>query len=329
MNQSKKLLGSLQRVGLRDFWEDEACEFTPWLAEEQNLRLLGEAIGMELELEATESRVGAFKADIVARESGTDDRVIIENQLRRTNHDHLGKLLTYASGLNARAVVWIASEIADEHRRALDWLNEITGEQFSLFGLEIELWRIGNSEPAPKFNLVCRPNDWAKSLTGSERLGESTETTLTQLEFWRGFVDFARSRGTTLSLRKPRPRHWYSLAVGRSRFSLSLSASTRLRRVGCELYIHHEQSKRAFTLLQAQRPAIEAELGSLEWQELPHRRDCRIVNYRPGAIDDRAQWPELHSWLMDRAEAFHRMFSKRVRELELEDDEAEDGSEAG
>lgn len=330
MNQSKKLLGSLERVDLRGFWEDEAREFTPWLAQEQNLRLLGEAIGIDLEFEATESRVGVFKADIVAKEVGTEDRVIIENQLERTNHDHLGKLLTYASGLGARVVVWIASEITDEHRRALDWLNEITGEQFSFFALEIELWRIGNSEPAPKFNLVCRPNDWAKSLTGSESPSEPTETKLTQLGFWKGLVDFANVKGTALSLRKPPPRHWYSLAVGRSRFNLSLTANTRLRRIGCELYIRHRQSKKAFALLQEQRDAIEAELGVLEWKELPHKRDCRVVQYRSGAIDDRTQWPELHAWLLERAESFYKTFSKRIRSLELgDDDEEEEGEAAG
>ena len=330
VNHSKKTLGSLQRVDLRDFWEDEAREFTPWLAEERNLRLLGEAIGIELEFEAAESRVGAFKADIVAKEVGTEDRVIIENQLERTNHDHLGKLLTYASGVGAKVVVWVASEITDEHRRAIDWLNEITGEQFSFFALEIELWRIGNSEPAPKFNLVCQPNDWAKSLTGSESPSEPTETKLSQLEFWKGLVDHAKGKGTALSLRKPRPQNWYSLAVGRSRFHLSLTANTRLRRVGCELYIRHRQSKKAFALLQGQRTAIEAELGVLEWQELPHRRDCRIVQYRPGDIEDRTQWPELHAWLLERAESFYKAFTKRVRDLNLgEDDEEEEAENAG
>jgi len=324
----KKSLGSLERVELRDFWEDEAREFTTWLAQEQNLRLLGKAIGIELEFETAESQVGAFRADIVAKEVGTEDRVIIENQLERTNHDHLGKLLTYASGLGAKVVVWIASEITDEHRRALDWLNEITGEQFSFFALEIELWRISNSEPAPKFNLVCRPNDWAKTLTGSERSREPTETKLSQLDFWKGLVDYAGVQGTTLSLRKPRPQHWYPLAVGRSGFNLSLTANTLRHRIGCELYIRHRQSKKAFALLQEQRTVIEAELGTLDWQELPHKRDCRVVQYRPGDIQDRKQWPELHGWLLERAESFYRIFTKRVRDLDLGEDDEDEGAEA-
>lgn len=147
MNEMKKALGHLEPVSLRDFWEDEARHFTPWLALPENLKLLGEAIGVELEFEATESRVGIFKADIVAKEVGTDDRVIIENQLGRTDHDQLGKLLTYAAGLGAKTVVWVAATISDDHRRTLDWLNEITGEAFSFFALEIELWKIGDSAP--------------------------------------------------------------------------------------------------------------------------------------------------------------------------------------
>jgi hypothetical protein len=329
MDQPKKL-GTLQRVDLRAFWEDEARQFTPWLASPENLKLLGDAIGIELECEATESRVGIFKADIVAKEVGTDDRVIIENQLERTDHDHLGKLLTYASGLGAKVVVWVAEEISDEHRRAMDWLNEITGDNFSFFALEIELWRINDSDPAPKFNLVCRPNDWAKSLTGADAGSVPTETKLSQLEFWSAFVEFGKRKGSSVSFRKPRPQNWYSLAVGRSRFNLSLTANTKLHRIGCELYIRHPRhSKKAFALLLEQKEAIESELGQLDWQELPHRRDCRIVQYRTGDIEDRSQWPDQHAWLLDRLGAFRRVFSNRVRALDLgeDDNESDDADE--
>jgi hypothetical protein len=324
MADMKKTLGRLQPVDLRDFWEDEARQFTPWLALPENMKLLGEAIGIELEFEATESRVGIFKADIVAKEVGTDDRVIIENQLQRTDHDHLGKLLTYAAGLGAKVVVWVADEISDDHRRALDWLNEITGESFSFFALEIELWRINDSVPAPKFNLVCRPNDWAKSLKGTDAVGEPTETKLLQLEFWSAFVEYGKRMGSSVSFRKPRAQNWYSLAVGRAGFNLSLLANTRLRRIGCELYIRHPQhSKKAFAMLLAQKAEVQSELGQLDWQELPHRRDCRIVQYHAGDIEDRNQWQDQHAWLLDRLEAFRRTFADRVRALDLREDDNE------
>ena len=329
MNDIKKPLGRLEPVSLRDFWQDEARHFTPWLALPENLKLLGDALGIELEFEATESRVGVFKADIVAKEVGTDDRVIIENQLQRTDHDHLGKLLTYAAGLGAKTVVWVTEQISDDHRRALDWLNEITGETFSFFALEIELWKIGESAPAPKFNLVCRPNDWAKSLTSPDSVGEPTETKLLQLEFWSALVECGRKKVTSVNFRKPRAQNWYSLAVGRSRFNLALTANTKLRRIGCELYIRHPRhSKRAFALLHSHKEAIEAQLGLLDWQELPHRRDCRIVQYRDGDIEDRTQWPEQHAWLLERLEAFKRTFSERVRALDLGADDADETDDA-
>jgi hypothetical protein len=113
-----------------------------------------------------EVRVGAFKADILAKEAGTGQYVLIENQLERTNHDHLGKVVPYASGLGATAVVWVAKEITEEHRRAVDWLNEVTTDAVGFFALEVELWRIGDSPPAPKFNLVSQPNEWANVVSG-------------------------------------------------------------------------------------------------------------------------------------------------------------------
>ena len=128
-------LGQLIKVPLREFWEGEASDFTPWLADEENISLLGDTIGVELEVEAQERNVGPFRADILCKDTLTDNWVLIENQLELTDHTHLGQLLTYAAGLNAVTVVWIAERFTDEHRAALDWLNEITAEGFSFFGL--------------------------------------------------------------------------------------------------------------------------------------------------------------------------------------------------
>ena len=143
-------LGKLEKVDLRTVWTNEAADFTPWLAEEGNLERLADIIGLDLELEATEKSVGPFSADILCKDTVNDQWVLVENQLERTDHRHLGQLLTYAAGLNAVTVVWIAERFTEEHRAALDWLNEITGEGTDFFGLEIELWRIGKSPAAPK-----------------------------------------------------------------------------------------------------------------------------------------------------------------------------------
>jgi len=152
-------LGRLEKVDLRTIWTSEAVSFTPWLALEENIKLLGETIGMDLEVEAQEKNVGPFRADILCRETTTPDHwVLVENQLERTDHCHLGQILTYAAGLKAVTIVWVSSKFTDEHRAALDWLNEITDTRFRFFGLEVEAWRIGNSVPAPKFNIVSEPN---------------------------------------------------------------------------------------------------------------------------------------------------------------------------
>ena len=156
-------LGRLKQVELRDIWGNEAQHFTPWLAAEENLSVLADTLDMELELEDQEMDVGQFRADILCKNADGGSWVLIENQLERTDHRHLGQLLTYAAGLHAVTICWIAKNFTEEHRATLDWLNEITDGRFQFFGLEIEVWKIGNSLPAPKFNVVSKPNDWSRS----------------------------------------------------------------------------------------------------------------------------------------------------------------------
>src|SRR5262245_9217077 len=177
-------LGRLERLDLRTAWKSEAGDFTPWLAQKDNIALLSETLGLELELEAQEKNVGPFRADILCKDTATSAWVLIENQLERTDHSHLGQLLTYAAGLEAVTIVWVAQTFTEEHRATLDWLNEITDDRFNFFGLEVELWRIGVSAPAPKFNIVSKPNDWTKQVSRgvSAISGELTPARQLQLE---------------------------------------------------------------------------------------------------------------------------------------------------
>lgn len=314
----KNTLGKLERVELRIQWRDEAKDFTPWLAKEVNLQLLGEAIDLEIELEDMEVPIGNFKADIVARDVETNRQIIIENQLSKTNHDHLGKIITYASGLEANIVIWITSSITEEHRQAVDWLNEISSEEYSFFAIEMELWRINDSIPAPKFNVVCSPNEWAKRAKEVSKSAALTETKSLQLDFWNSLRDYFTENGTFLRLRKPRPQHWYTMAIGRSKFHISLSVNTMSNRLGCELYMRGEQAKKAFTLLQEKQQEIESEFGEdLDWQELPEGQDCRIILNRNGDIKDREKWDEYFSWFHEKAEALYKVFSERVQRLDL------------
>ena len=182
-------LGKLKEIkDLRKVWPHEALDFTPWLAEEDNLALLADAVGLEITLDETESSVGDFNVDIYATETGTDKRIIIENQLEDTNHDHLGKLITYASGKSASSVIWVVKRAREEHRAAIEWLNNHTDEDIAFFLVEIKLFRIDNSDIAVKFDVVEKPNGWAKEI---KRNTNSSPTKQARYDYWLAFNDYA------------------------------------------------------------------------------------------------------------------------------------------
>lgn len=312
-------LGRIEKVEIRSQWENEEHEFTPWLAKEANIQILSEEIGVDLEVEDTEVYIGSYKADIVAND-GEGRKVIIENQLSRTDHKHLGQIITYASGVDAQIVIWVCSEVTDEHRQAIDWLNEVTTENIAFFACEIELWRIGNSPAAPKFRVVASPNDWSKTVKGSVPIEALSNTKKAHLEFWSAFKEHMTDAESQLKMRTPRPQHWYTIAVGRSKFHISLTTNTQAHRIGCEIYIRGKNAKKAYSQLEAQKTDIEAELGPLEWQELPEGQDCRIIQYRDGDSKNKKQWPELFGWLKEKSEAFFLAFGPRIKALELDNE---------
>lgn len=322
-------LGRLERVDLRDVWISEATSFTPWLARSENMAVLAETLGMDLELEAQEKNVGPFRADILCKEidSAADNRwVLIENQLERTDHTHLGQLLTYASGLEAVTIVWIAARFTEEHRSTLDWLNKITDDSFRFFGLEVELWRIGNSPAAPKFNIVSKPNAWSHSVAQAARTiddSELSETRIAQREYWAGLnAALDAAGGPVTGHRKPQPQSWMSFAIGRAGFHLGGVMIRPNKQIRSELYIAGDRAKSFFKLLKEQRSAIETDLGyALDWEELPARRDCRISSYLNGVDpEDKSNWPAQHAWLAKRLNDMHRVFKNRVAALDLAED---------
>lgn len=306
-------VGKISSVSLRTLWKNESRDFTPWLAD--NIELLSDTLEIELEVEETEKSVGSFSVDILAKDINTDRYIVVENQLERTNHDHLGKLITYAAGLNAFAMVWIASDIAEEHQKAMDWLNEIVGEEFNLFALEIKLWKIGNSPPAPRFDIVSQPNEWYKTIQSNTK--EITETKKLQKHFWEKLRDYMLEKGTSLSLRKPRPQHWYNIAVGRSGYHLSLTFNTRDNKVGCELYINDDEDGQKFNAIKKQKDKVEEKLSSkeLKWLKLPNKKASRIIEYKKVDVKDEKNWDELFFWLHEKAERFHNVFSPIVKSI--------------
>jgi len=314
-------LGRLEKVQLREVWETEAGEFTPWLASKENIALLGEAINLDLEVEAQEKRVGPFRADILCKDTADDSWVLIENQFDRTDHGHLGQLLTYASGLKAVTIVWVAEHFTEEHRATLDWLNEITGEEFNFFGLEVELWRIGGSEVAPKFNVVSQPNDWSRTVATAERSVSQSETKQLQFEYWTAFRRLLEERGGRIRPTKPGYQHWQDFSLGRSGFHLSAVVNTQKECIGVFLVLSGDSSKAHFSALSMQKSEIEKEIGGpLDWSEQPGRKQCYVRLLRsdcdPG---DRSHWSEQHEWLYGKLQLFHQVFAERVRNLDVEE----------
>lgn len=311
----------LEKIDLREAWATEAGDFTPWLAKEENLALLGDTIDLELELEAQEKSVGPFRADILCKDTTTDDWVLIENQLEKTDHTHLGQLLTYGAGLKAVTIVWIANRFTEEHRAALDWLNAITDDRFNFFGLEVELWKIADSPIAPKFNVVCKPNDWSRTVSeAASRIeeGDLSETKLLQREYWAALREVFHARNSIIRPQKPHPQHWTNFAIGRSHFSLGATMNTQKGFIQANLGCYGVDAKAHFFLLQDQQEEIESEIGfPLEWEELPGRKESRVA-VRQHGIDptNQAAWKKQHEWLADCLEKLHKAFAQRVKALD-------------
>ena len=321
---STQSLGRLKRVELREIWSSESADFTPWLALPENLKILEETLGMELEVDAEEKAVGPFRADILCKDLGTNTWVVIENQLERTDHTHLGQLLTYAAGLQAVNIIWIAARFTDEHRAALDWLNEITDERSCFRGLEVELWRIGDSTAAPKFNVVCKPNDWSRSVKRALDDGGLSKLQMTQKKYWDAFHHVLNiAKGGVSGSRKPRPENWMSYSVGRSGFSVVVSRNKQKRRIRASLYLSEKNAKAFFALLRQDRDSLEQELDQrLVWREM--RKECEIASYLDHVDpDDESDWPRQHEWLTKQINEMHRVFAPRIKKLNL--DELEEG----
>jgi len=309
-------MGSLDKlvaVDVRKHWPHET-DFSKWLSESDNLQSLGDEIGMDLALIGTEVAVGSFSVDILARDKGNDHKVVIENQFATTNHDHLGKIITYGAGHEAQTIVWIFESIREEHRRALDWLNEHTGEGVSLFGVELELWKIGSSDPAPRFNVVSRPNDWAKVVRRQATAEELSDGQQDQLAFWTGLKEYAAEHHPGMRLQTPRPQHWFDVSIGTSRAHVALTMNRPEQRLACELYIPDD--KELYAALLKGKASIEEKVGvKMEWRDL--RKACRIIQATQGFdIGNQAEQVTHYKWLLERATLFKQTFSDLIQEFE-------------
>lgn len=316
----KHEISKLEPVELRMVWQGEATDFTPWLAEAENLSLLADAIGMELELEGIERDIGPYSADILCQDVADGRKVVIENQLEKTDHDHLGKALTYAAGLDASTVIWIAARFNDQHRAALDWLNRNTSNRLNFFGIEIEAWKIGESKPAIRFQVVCRPNDWAGTLQATVSQ-EISELGRLRLEYWTEYVAFLQTN-TTYRSHSPGHQPYIHHKSGRSGMHYSACASTydtvtgrqTLGEIRMELVLHDLKSKEYFAALESQKGQIEAQLGgNVHWHNQDGTRQCRIFVRSEADLANKRDWPKQFKWFVDKLELFHNVFDDRIR----------------
>lgn len=308
--------GEINNVNVREIWANEATDFTPWLSE--NIDKLGLALGMELEIQETEADVGDFSLDILAKDLGTGRIVIIENELKETDHDHLGKLLTYAGGFDAGVLVWISTQLRDEHRKALEWLNEHTASDIDCFGVVIEVIKIDSSKPAFIFKPVVFPNEWQKDARRGTSVKPSPRTEAYK-EYFQTLIDELRTKYKFTGAKAAQPQNWYTFASGVTGIVFT-NSFVKGGKVRAEVYIDFqdkEKNKNFFDGLLARKESIERDFGgALSWERLDDKRASRIAAYRDGEIDwESGKLDEIKAWSIDNLLRLKKALLPEVKNL--------------
>ena len=317
-------LKQLTPVDLDEVWETEPQHFTPWLAQEENLTLLGKTLGIELELEAQEINVGDFRADILCKNTEDDSWVIIENQLDPTDHKHVGQLLTYAAGLDASTVIWIGKTFRSEHCAMLDWQNRITDERYRFFGVEMKVWQIEDSARAVQFDVISSPNNWTRGVSRDTQRAANQELSATEQlmrKFWTGLREHMTDNGSSVNCPAPTTRNYLQFSIGRTTFTVQAWAASTNREIGIRLYMAGDFSKAHYHLLKEQQEEIHNEFGeTLAWNELPTSERNRISLSKQDTDPlDENDWTQQYEWLTTRLERFNQVFRPRITELNAED----------
>lgn len=305
-------LGKLVRVDLRKVWEHEARDFSGWLVKDENLALLSEELGIEIELVGTEQSSGRFKIDILAKETNSGDYIIIENQLEPTNHDHLGKVITYAAGYDAKYIIWIVKDVLDEHQKAIEWLNEHLDDSISCFLIKIEVWQIGDSKPAPRFEVISLKNNWVATLKKSVESEELSANQLKQQEFWTALKENFQSRDKEMSVQTPGPKHWLNFSLGSSFCHPCLTINSKENFVSCDLWTNN---KEFLVFLQEREEKIQEDLGiSFNWWEANKTGGLRIRLYVED-VYDQSKFSNSFDWLYTTVKLFQKVFKKNIDEF--------------
>ncbi len=287
------MIGRLNQIDIRELWTHEQYHFSEWLSKEENIELLNDTLGLTLTEVSREVFVGSYRCDLVAKDETTGIKVIIENQLAATDHDHLGKIITYASGLDAQVVVWIVKEAREEHRSAIEWLNNKLIKGISFFLLEIQAYKIGDSLPAPKFEVIEKPNDFIQSTRSMGMDKEMNQTQSERLNFWTKFNDEIIAHGKPFNVRKASTDHYYDIAIGTSEAHITITLVNKNNTIGIEVYIN--DNKELYDKLFISREEIHNDLGfEMIWQRLDNKKASRIRHYIDGlCFDDHSNYSQL------------------------------------
>lgn len=308
----KNPISTLKHVELRNIWGHEASDFTDWLSQQDNLDLLSEEIGITITLVQKEANVGRYNVDILAEEENSGRKIIIENQLEDTNHDHLGKIITYASGYDAEVIIWIVKDYREEHQKAIDWLNEHTDEKICFYLIKLELWQIGDSNPAPKFEIISSPNEWAKAIKTVSAGGEYTETKIKQFDFWTKFKGFVTEKDSKIRLQTPRYQHWYDVSMGSSDAHVALTVNSQKDLAACEVYIN--KNKDLYKYLLEMKDSIEKEIGEkAEWIDSQVASSIKIRKEFKDILNP-STYNTAFEWLYVKTKLFQSVFAKYFAE---------------
>lgn len=303
-------LGKLKEVKLRDVWRHEQKDFSTWLAEDENIQQLGDALDITFTDIETEKFVGSFRCDIIGKDEQTGKAVLIENQLEQSNHDHLGKVITYASGLDASIVIWIVEHAREEHSSAIEWLNSHTSDDLSFFLVEIHVYTIGDSKKAPYFKIIEQPNDFSRTTKAIAKSGKLSATEEYRLDFWNKFNDVLEQEGRPFNKRKATHDHWYNVAIGTSSAYLSIDLIDKEHKVRVGLWV--PDNKDLFDDLLSKKDEIENAIGfDLIWDRKEGKKASAIFTYIKGLnFKKQDNYPELMKEIVKTATIFRDVFGE-------------------
>lgn len=296
--------GELKEIGLREIWNNEATKFTKWLVKPENLALLNSELGIAIEPEEAEAQTGRYFADIKGQTE--DERVVvIENQLEPTDHDHLGKTLVYAAGLDAKVQIWIVSEAREEHQRTVNWLNEHSDEYINIFLVELKLWTIDNSRFAPKFRIICKPDNWGKTNNAIKTLYR---------QFWEGFRGYCQRQGATdVSTQNAPDLSNYNVHIGDGRYYFMAILSTRKDEIAVKVGIRPDSQSDVYPQLWNHKEEIEQSITTgnrWEWKEAGIKLTSDLL------VDlDSDNWDEAYAWILETLRQFRGCIPKFLQNV--------------